>query len=79
MYCLFELIFLLRFISLVSKSVFIAKFSCANLAAKLFAVKLLNSKLLTSDILFSTAFNAKSAAKPLTLGILLSISIILTL
>ena len=39
---LFELIFLLRLISLVSKSVFVTKFACANLAAKRFAVKLLN-------------------------------------
>ena len=41
-YVLFELNFLLKFISLVSKSIFFPKFACANLAAKLFAVKLLN-------------------------------------
>ena len=36
-------------------------------------------KLLTSCILFSTAVNAEVAAKPLILGILLSISLILAL
>ena len=41
---LFELIFLLRLISLVSKSVFSTKFACANLGVKLFAVILLNSE-----------------------------------
>ena len=35
------------------------------------------TKLLTSGILFSTALNAKLVAKPVTLGILLSISEIL--
>ena len=40
---LFELIFLLRLISLSSKSVFVIKFACANLAAKLSTVNLLNS------------------------------------
>ena len=37
------------------------------------------TKLLTSGILFSTAINAELIAKPLILGILLSISIILEL
>ena len=40
---MFELIFLLRLISLSSKSVFVIKFACANLAAKLSTVNLLNS------------------------------------
>ena len=40
---MFELIFLLRLISLSSKSVFVIKIACANLAAKLSAVNLLNS------------------------------------
>ena len=39
---MFELIFL-SFLSLLSKSVFITKFACANLAAKISAVSLLNS------------------------------------
>ena len=39
----FELIFLLKFFSLSSKSVFVAKFACADLAAKRFAVGVLNS------------------------------------
>ena len=39
----FELIFLLRLISLLSKSVFIIKFTCANLAGKISAVNVLNS------------------------------------
>ena len=34
--------FLLRFVSLLSKSVFVTKFACANLAAKFSAVSLLN-------------------------------------
>ena len=37
------------------------------------------TKLLTSGILFSTAVNAEVVAKPSILGILLSISLILTL
>ena len=41
-FVLFELISLLRLISVVSKSVFVTKFACANLAAKPFIVKLLN-------------------------------------
>ena len=40
---LFELIFLLRLISLLSKSDFVTKFACANLEAKTSAVNLLNS------------------------------------
>ena len=42
-FALFELIFLLWFISLLSKSVFFTKFAYANLAAKCSAVSLLNS------------------------------------
>ena len=42
-FVLFELIFLLRLISLVSKSGFVIKFACANLVAKIYAVNLLNS------------------------------------
>ena len=41
---LFELIFLLRLMSLVSKSLFITKFACANLAANFFTVKLVHSE-----------------------------------
>ena len=41
-FVMFELIFL-SFLSLLSKSVFITKFACANLAAKISAVSLLNS------------------------------------
>ena len=43
-FVLFELIFLLRLISLLSKFVFVTKFAGARLEAKLFAVKLLNSE-----------------------------------
>ena len=39
----FEVIFLLWFISLSSKSAFVSRFACANLAAKFSGVKLLNS------------------------------------
>ena len=42
-FALFELIFLSRLINLVSKSVFVIKFACVNLAAKTPAAKLLNS------------------------------------
>ena len=41
-FVMFELIYL-SFLSLLSKSVFITKFACANLAAKISAVSLLNS------------------------------------
>ena len=53
MFCfvLFESIFLLRLISLVSKSVFVVKFTCANLAAKILAAKLLNSEVANYQIL----------------------------
>ena len=44
MFCFIWVSFLLRCISLVSKSVFVTKFVCANLSVKL-AVKLLNSEL----------------------------------
>ena len=40
---LFEVIFLLRLDSLASKSVFVIKFACANLALKTSAAKVLNS------------------------------------
>ena len=43
-FVLFELIFLLRLISLVSKSVFVTKFACPNLARKFSAVNLFNSE-----------------------------------
>ena len=43
MFFLFELIFLLRLRSLVSKSVFVIKFAYANLALKTLAAKILNS------------------------------------
>ena len=40
---LFEVIFLLRLDNLASKSVFIIKFACANLALKTSGAKVLNS------------------------------------
>ena len=40
---LFEVIFLLRLDSLASKSVFVIKFACPNLALKTSAAKVLNS------------------------------------
>ena len=40
---LFELIFLLRLDSFASRSVFVIKLACDNLAAKVSAVNLLNS------------------------------------
>ena len=40
---LFEVIFLLRLDSLASKSVFVIKLACANLALKTSAAKVLNS------------------------------------
>ena len=43
-FVLFEVIFLLRFESLLSKYVFVIKSACANLAAKFSAVGLLNSE-----------------------------------
>ena len=39
---LFEVIFLLKLVSLESKSVFVTKFACANLALKFSVVTLLN-------------------------------------
>ena len=42
-FVLFETIFLLRSDNLLSKSVFVTKSACANLAAKFAAVNLLNS------------------------------------
>ena len=44
---LFKVIFLLRFDSLASKSVFVIKFDCPNLALKILAAKLLNSGVVT--------------------------------
>ena len=41
---LFELIFLLRFISLSSKSFFVTKCACVNLAVNISVVNLLNSE-----------------------------------
>ena len=43
-FVLFKLLFLLMLINLVSKTVFVTKFACANLAAKLFAPNLSNSE-----------------------------------
>ena len=43
-FSLFELILLLKPFSLSSKSVFVTKFACANLAAKFSVVNLLNSE-----------------------------------
>ena len=43
-FVLFELIFLLRFVNLASKSVFGTNFACANIAAKFSVVNLLNSE-----------------------------------
>ena len=42
-FVLFEVIFLLRLCSLASKSVFVIKFACANLALKFSVVSILNS------------------------------------
>ena len=42
-FVLFETIIRLRFDNLLSKSVFVTKSACANLAAKFSAVSLLNS------------------------------------
>ena len=98
----------MRLFNLVSKSIFVTKFTFANLAAKSSAINLLNSglviylswlwsvsffsvlltfvvesvfftKLLILRISFSTAVNAAFVAKPLILGILTSISVILAL
>ena len=44
---LFEVTFLLRFDSFESKSVFVTKFTCANLALKTLAAKVLNSEVVT--------------------------------
>ena len=46
-FVLFELIFLLRLVSLASKSAFVTKFACANFEAKLFVANLLNSEVVT--------------------------------
>ena len=46
-FVLFELIFLLRLISLLSKPVFVSKCACANIAAKFYVVSLLNSGVVT--------------------------------
>ena len=40
---LFEVISVLRLVSLASKSAFVITFTCANLALKTFAAKVLNS------------------------------------
>ena len=42
-FVLFELVFLLRLIKLVSKPVFVINFACANLSATISHVNLLNS------------------------------------
>ena len=42
-FVLLELIFLLRLINLLSKSVFVIRFACTNLSTKRFAVNVLNS------------------------------------
>ena len=42
-FVLFEVIFLVRLDSLSSKSVFVIKFACANLALKTLSAKVLNS------------------------------------
>ena len=44
-FVLFELIFLLRLFSVVSKSVFVTKSACANLPVKFSVVSLLNSEI----------------------------------
>ena len=46
-FVLFAVIFLLRLDNLASKSVFVIKFACANLALKTLAVKVLNSEVAT--------------------------------
>ena len=47
-FVLFAVIFLLRLDRLASKSVFVTKFPCANLALKKSAAKVLNSAVLIS-------------------------------
>ena len=47
MFCLISSIFLLRLDNLASKSVFVIKFACANLALKTLAAKVLNSEVAT--------------------------------
>ena len=58
-FLLFEVIFLLQLVRLLSKSVLITKSTCYNLAAKCSAVNLLNSGVVIylawSGILFSTS------------------------
>ena len=43
-FALFELIFLLRLVSLASKSVYVTKFACANFALNFPVVNLFNSE-----------------------------------
>ena len=43
---LLEVIFLLRLDSLASKSIFVIKCACANLALKILAAKVLNSRVI---------------------------------
>ena len=75
-------------LNLLSKSVFVTKFACANVAAKTSAESLLSSGVViylpwlwVIFVLYnlSTAVNAAFVAKPLILGILVSISVILAL
>ena len=47
MFCLICSIFLLRLENLASKSVFVIKLACANLALKTLAAKVLNSEVAT--------------------------------
>ena len=54
-------------LNLVSQSVFVTNFACANLAVKTLAAK----------FLFTISINAELVAKPVILGILTSISVIL--
>ena len=76
MFCFVWINFLIRFFSLSSKSVFVTKFACANLAAKFSAVSLLNSGVVIylswiwSVILFSIFLT-----KLLTLGISFSTAV----
>ena len=84
-FVLFQLAFLLRIISLISKSVYVTKFARANPAPKTSAVNLLNSGVviylswLWSATLFSISpmFVLQSAflTQLITLGILFSIAV----
>ena len=85
MFCFVWVYLFIKAFSLSSKSVFVTKFACSNLATKFSAVGLLNSGVvmylswLWSGILFSIAVRAVLVAKLVMLGISPLISFILSL